>query len=95
MVNLELSNNLHRDGIIGTAEQQGSETLAATTAHTRMALRILDDGKKDQIQMTENLAMDITAYKLSQGLGNDSLFADYVAGNYGQKIRRLHEVAAC
>ena len=80
MVNLELSNNLHRDGIIGTAEQQGSETLAATTAHTQMALRMLDDGKA--IQMTENLDMDITAYKLSQHLGDDSIFAGYVAGNY-------------
>ena len=80
MVNLELSNNLHRDGIIGTAEQQGSETLAATTAHTQMALRMLDDGKA--IQLTENLDMDITAYKLSQHLGDDSIFAGYVAGSY-------------
>ena len=80
MVNLELSNNLHRDGIIGTAEQQAAETLAATTAHTQMALRMLDDGKA--IQMTENLDMDITAYKLSQYLGDESIFAGYVAGSY-------------
>ncbi|MBP3416115.1 MAG: hypothetical protein J6K76_01940 [Spirochaetaceae bacterium] len=80
MVNLELSNNLHRDGIIGTAEQQAAETLAATTAHTQIALRMLDDGKA--IQMTENLATDITAYKLSQYLGDESIFAGYVAGNY-------------
>ncbi|MCI6421592.1 MAG: hypothetical protein MR816_05970 [Blautia sp.] len=78
MVNLELSNNLHRDGIIGTAEQQGGETLVATTAHTQMALRMLGDGKA--IQMTENLDTDITAYKLSQHLGDESIFADYVAG---------------
>jgi len=45
-----------------------------------MALRMLDDGKA--IQMTENLDMDITAYKLSQHLGDDSIFAGYVAGNY-------------
>lgn len=56
--------------------------MAATTGHTQMALRILDDGKKDQIQMTENLAMDITAYKLSQGLGDEAIFADYVSKNY-------------
>jgi len=49
-------------------------------AHTQMALRMLDDGKA--IQMTENLDMDITAYKLSQHLGDDSIFAGYVAGNY-------------
>ena len=45
-----------------------------------MALRMLDDGKA--VQMTENLATDITAYKLSQHLGDDSIFAGYVAGNY-------------
>ena len=45
-----------------------------------MALRMLDDGKA--IQMTENLDMDITAYKLSQHLGDDTIFAGYVAGNY-------------
>ena len=82
MVNLELSNNLHRNGIIGTASQQSAETLAATTAHTQMALRILDDGKEDQIQMTENLAMDIVAYQFSQGLGDETIFSNYVAGNY-------------
>ena len=49
-------------------------------AHTQMALRMLDDGKA--IQMTENLDMDITAYKLSQHLGDESIFAGYVAGNY-------------
>ena len=49
-------------------------------AHTQMALRMLDDDKA--IQMTENLDMDITAYKLSQHLGDDSIFAGYVAGNY-------------
>ena len=49
-------------------------------AHTQMALRMLDDGKA--VQMTENLDMDITAYKLSQHLGDESIFADYVAGNY-------------
>ena len=80
MVNLELSNNLHRDGIVGTAEQQGGETLAATTAHTQMALRMLGDGKA--IQMTENLDTDITAYQISQHLGDESIFAGYVAGNY-------------
>ena len=77
---IALGHESYRDGIIGTAEQQGSETLAATTAHTQMALRILDDGKA--IQMTENLDMDITAYKLSQHLGDDSIFAGYVAGSY-------------
>ena len=77
---IALGHESYRDGIIGTAEQQGSETLAATTAHTQMALRMLDDGKA--IQMTENLATDITAYKLSQGLGDKALFADYVAKNY-------------
>ena len=45
-----------------------------------MALRMLGDGKA--IQMTENLATDITAYKLSQHLGDESIFAGYVAGNY-------------
>ena len=35
---IALGHESHRDGIIGTAEQQGSETLAATTAHTQMAL---------------------------------------------------------
>ena len=45
-----------------------------------MALRMLDDGKA--VQMTENLDMDITAYKLSQHLGDESIFAGYVAGNY-------------
>ena len=75
-----LGDESYRDGIIGTAEQQGSETLAATTAHTQMALRMLDDGKA--VQMTENLDMDITAYKLSQHLGDESIFAGYVAGSY-------------
>ena len=79
---ITLGHESYRNGLVGTAEQQAAETLAATTGHTQMALRILDDGKKDQIQMTENLAMDITAYKLSQGLGNEAIFADYVAGNY-------------
>ena len=32
--------------------------------------------------MTENLATDITTYKLSQHLGDESIFAGYVAGNY-------------
>lgn len=77
---IALGHESHRDGIIGTAEQQGGETLAATTAHTQMALRMLGDGKA--IQMTENLATDITAYKLSQHLGDESIFAGYVAGNY-------------
>ena len=77
---IALGHESYRDGIIGTAEQQGSETLAATTAHTQMALRMLDDGKA--VQMTENLDMDITAYKLSQHLGDESIFAGYVAGNY-------------
>ncbi|MCI6664005.1 MAG: hypothetical protein MSL09_07300, partial [Spirochaetia bacterium] len=49
-------------------------------AHTQMALRMLDDGKA--VQMTENLDMDITAYQLSQHLGDDTIFSDYVAGNY-------------
>ena len=79
---ITLGHESYRDGIIGTASQQSAETLAATTAHTQMALRMLGDGKKDQIQMTENLAMDITAYKLSQYLGDDSIFAGYVAKNY-------------
>ena len=52
----------------------------SSTAHTRMALQMLGDGKA--VQMTENLDMDITAYKLSQHLGDESIFAGYVAGNY-------------
>ncbi|MDD7275975.1 MAG: hypothetical protein PUH08_09950, partial [Treponema sp.] len=52
----------------------------SSTAHTRMALQMLGDGKA--VQMTENLATDITAYKLSQHLGDNSIFAGYVAGNY-------------
>ena len=79
---IALGHESYRDGIIGTTSQQSSETLAATTAHTQMALRILDDGKKDQIQMTENLAMDIIAYQFSQGLGDETVFSNYVAGNY-------------
>ena len=56
--------------------------MVATTGHTQMALRILDDGKEDQIQMTENLAMDIVVYQFSQGLGDETIFSNYVAGNY-------------
>lgn len=41
---------------------------------------MLGDGKA--VQMTENLATDITTYKLSQHLGDESIFAGYVAGNY-------------
>ncbi len=49
-------------------------------AHTQMALRMLGDGKA--VQMTENLATDITAYQISQHLGDDTIFAGYVAGSY-------------
>ncbi|MDD7275068.1 MAG: hypothetical protein PUH08_05285, partial [Treponema sp.] len=77
---LVLQHEAHRNGIISTASRQSAETLAATTAHTQMALRMLDDGKA--VQMTENLDMDITAYQLSQHLGDDTIFSDYVAGNY-------------
>ncbi|MBQ7367275.1 MAG: hypothetical protein IJW57_08635 [Spirochaetaceae bacterium] len=59
-----------------TCDQQAYSSVA----HTRMALRMLGDGKA--IQMTESLDMDITAYKLSQHLGDESIFAGYVAGNY-------------
>ena len=47
-----------------------------------MALRMLGDGKGNAIQMTENLAMDIIAYQFSQGLGDETIFSNYVAGNY-------------
>ena len=56
--------------------------MVATTAHTQMALRMLGDGKGNAIQMTENLAMDIIAYQFSQGLGDETIFSNYVAGNY-------------
>lgn len=79
---ITLGHESYRDGIIGTASQQSAETLAATTAHTQMALRMLGDGKGNALQMTENLAMDIVAYQFSQGLGNETLFSNYVAGNY-------------
>ena len=79
---LVLQHEAHRDGIVGTASQQAAETLAATTAHTQMALRMLGDGKGNALQMTENMAMDITAYQISQHLGDDSIFAGYVAGSY-------------
>ena len=79
---LVLQHEAHRNGIIGTASQQSAETLAATTAHTQIALRMLGDGKGNVIQMTENLAMDIIAYQFSQGLGDETIFSNYVAGNY-------------
>ena len=79
---LVLQHEAYRDGIIGAASQQSAETLAATTAHTQMALRMLGDGKGNAIQMTENLAMDIIAYQFSQGLGDETVFSNYVAGNY-------------
>ena len=47
-----------------------------------MALRMLGDGKGNAIQMTENLAMDIIAYQFSQGLGDETIFSNYLAGNY-------------
>ena len=87
MVNLELSNNLHRDGIISTASQQSAETLAATTAHTQMALNMASDSRYTQSIMSlvsgnQNLQNDLNAYIAAYQYGNSTIFADYVAGNY-------------
>ena len=84
---LVLQHEAHRDGIVGSASQQSAETLAATTAHTQMALNMASDSRYTEsimnlVSSNQNLQNDLNAYIAAYQYGNSTIFSDYVAGNY-------------
>ena len=73
-----LGHEAHRDGLV--TDKNSLETIAATMAHTKMALNILFDGEK--IAYNENLNNDIHNYISALASNNMSSFEAYVNSNY-------------